>query len=585
MQMRRFLRATSAALAVGAVAPPLAHAQLGVQKQRNVPSAYAITNARIVPVSGPAIERGTIVIRNGLIAAVGASVAVPADARTIDGSGLTVYPGWIDAFSTLGYQTAQGGRRDSAGGAGRAGGPGAPFGVGGAGSSPAPDVAPNSLHPAGLQPEVTALALLKDDADYGAAQAAGFAAALTAPATGYFVGQSAVISLRNGDVQDIMIKSPVAMHVAFQGGRGGGGGGYPGSLMGVFAALRQMLLDAQRYGQLQAAYAANPRGMARPENDPSLAALQPVLAGKTPVVLAANSQREIERALNLAKEFKLRAIIAGGQEAHLVAGRLKSENVPVLLSVDFPRRPAAASPDADPEPLRVLRERVEAPKSPAALAQAGVKFAFEPGANGFDQFLGNVQRAVESGLAKDAALRAMTITPAELFGVADRLGTIEVGKIASLTITRGDMFDRNARVAQLFVDGRPVDLPTPTPGGAAATAAGTWTVTVTLDGADKAVTLALQQDGSSLRGTLQGALGTTQIANGSLGADGELKFTASVTLASATEEATFTGNLSGNGMRGTVQIVGHPAGTFVGTRPNAGGGAGRGGRGARPPAR
>lgn len=580
MQTSRVLiLATTAALAVGVAAPPSLRAQLGVQTERNAPATYAITNARIVPVSGPAIERGTIVIRNGLIAAVGSNVQVPSDARTIDGTGLSVYPGLIAAYTTLGYETAEDGRRGAGGRAGGGGGPNAP---GGRGAQPGDDGAaagaPNSLHPVGLQPEVTALDLLRDDADYRAAQAAGFTAALTAPRTGIFVGQSAVISLREGDVQDILIKSPIAMHVAFEAPRGRRGE-FPGSLMGVFAALRQMLLDAQRYGALQAAYAANPRGMARPENDPSLAALQPVLARQMPVIMMANTQREIERALDLAKEFKLRAMIAGGEEAYKVADRLKAEGVPVLLSMDFPRPPASPDPDADPEPLRVLRERVAAPQSPARLAKAGVKFAFEPGADGYERFLANVRRSVEEGLSRDDALRAMTLTPAELLGVSDRLGTIERGKIANLTITRGDLFDRGARVTRLFVDGRPIEPRAPS-AGRAATVAGRWTVTVTLDEGDKAVTLALQQEGTSLRGTLQGALGSAQIANGSIGEEGDFRFTAAVTLGAGTEEATFDGTLSGNTIRGTVQIVGHPQGTFVGTRPNRGGG-----RGGRPPQR
>ena len=568
MQIRRFVLGTTAVLTAGIVSPPLLGAQLGVQRQRNTPDVYAITNARIVPGTGAAIERGTVVVRNGLIQAVGANAAVPADARTIDGNGLTVYPGLIAGFSNLGYTGPAGAGRGGAGGGGR----GAAFPVAQTPSGPSVDAAPNSLHPAGLQPEVMAINLLRDDSDYAAAHAAGFTAALTAPATGYFIGQSAVIGLRAGDVQNILVKSPVGLHVAFQGG---GRGGYPGSLLGVFAALRQMLLDAQRYGQLQAAYPANPRGMARPENDPSLAALQPVLRGQMPVFMHASQQREIERALDLAKEFKLRAVIVGGREAHLVADRLKAENVPVVLSVDFPRRPTAAGPDADPEPLRVLRERVEAPTVPAKLAAAGVKFAVQP-ASAWDQFLANMQRAVaEGGLAKDAALRAMTATPAELLGVSDRLGSIEVGKIANLTVTRGDLLDRG-RVTHLFVDGRLIEPPAPAAAGSgAATAAGTWTTTVTLDEGDKAVTFTFQQEGTTLRGTIQGALGSSQIADGSITAEGAIRFNAPVTLASGTEQATFTGTLSGNTIRGTVTIVGKQPGTFLGTRPGGRGGPGR----------
>jgi len=552
-------------------------AQLGVQKQRNVPTTYAITNARIVPMAGQVIERGTIVIRNGLVAAVGPTVTAPADARIVDATGLTVYPGFVDAYSNLGYETAAPAQQGAAGFA---------FGGGRAGAAnPAPaqprvDAAPNSLNRPGLQPEVSALSLLVDDADYNAAQNAGFTTALTAPASGIFVGQSAVISLRAGDVQSVLLKSPIGMHIGFGGGgRGGGGGGYPGSLMGVFSALRQGLLDAQRYGQIQAMYAANPRGMARPDNDPSSAALQPALKGQMPVYFAVNTQREIERALDLAKEFNLKPVIVGGQEAHTVIDRLKAENVPVLYSLAFTQPGAGAAGGGrggrgggggEQEPIRALRQRVQEPKTPGELQKAGVVFAMHQGGNGFAQFLPNLQRVVASGLSKDDALRAITTTPATLFGVADRIGTIEAGKIADLTLTRGDLFDPSVKVAELFVDGRPVELQAAAATTNATPAAGTWNVTVTLTGSDRPITLFLTQEGSTVRGTMQGSLGTVPIGNGSIDQAGMIRFTASITM-TTTEEATFSGSITGDTMSGTVVVIGEPqAGKFTGTRAPGG---------------
>jgi imidazolonepropionase-like amidohydrolase len=545
-----------------------AAAQLGVQPRRNVPATYALTNARIVPSPGQLLERGTIVIRNGLIAAVGATVAVPADARVIDASGLTVYPGFIDSYSNVGYESQppvqQSGRGANATQASRV------------------DPAPNSLNRAGLQPEVSALSLLVDNADYTAAQNAGFAVALTAPASGIFVGQSAIISLRQGDVQSILLKSPVGMHIAFgAGGRGGGGGGgFPGSLMGVFAALRQQLLDAQRYGQIQAAYAANPRGMSRPENDPSSAALQPALKGQIPVYFSVNTQREIERALDLAKEFGLKPVIVGGQEAQTVIDRLKAENVPVLYSLAFSQANAGGGGrggrggggDDTAEPIRLLRQRVQEPKTPGDLQRAGVTFALQQGGNGFGQFLPNLQRVVASGLSKDDALRAITTTPAAIFGLSDRLGSIEVGKIADLTLTRGDLFDQGVKIAQLFVDGEPIDVqPISASAQNATPAAGTWNVTVTLRNADRAITLFLTQDGSNVRGTMQGALGTVPIGGGTIDRAGAIRFTASITM-ETTEEATFAGTITGDTMTGNVVIIGEPQpGKFTGTRSSSGG--------------
>lgn len=542
-----------------------ATAQLGVS-DRAVPATYVITNARIVPVSGPTIERGTLVVRNGLIVSVGASVAVPADASVIDGSGHTVYPGLIDALSNLGIPSP---RSQSSGGGG---------GGGGFGQASQPTItAPNSVHPAGLQPEVQVIDVLRFEGDVlDAPRGAGITATLSAPRDGIFQGQSAFINLAGSNAQEMLVRSPVALHVGFTPLRGQG---FPGSLLGVFAAQRQMLLDAQRYRDVQAAYARNPRGMRRPDSDPSLAALQPVLSKDMPVVMLANTQREIERALDLANEFGLRAYIAGGEEAWKVSDRLKRENVPVIATLNFPRRAANVDADADPEPLRVLQSRVDIPRNPGRLASAGVRIAFTSGGVGMSDFLTNVRKAVTDGMTRDQAIRALTLTPAELYGVADRLGSIETGKIANLTVVRGDLFDASGRVTQVFIDGRPMTVRAPAVADNNAPAAGTWTVTATFAEGDRTLTLSLQQEGERLRGNIQGSLGQADIANGSIGSSGELRFTVPVTLGQTSEEATFTGTLTGNIIRGAVTIVGRPNGTFVATRP---GQSGRGG-GQRPP--
>lgn len=442
-----------ASLALAAPAMLAAVAASPLQAQRSVPSTYAITNARIVPVSSATIERGTIVIRDGLIVALGANARVPADARVIDGSGHTVYPGLIDAYGSLGIRTTQGQGQGGGGGG---------FGFGAPAAQAQPG-APNSRNPVGLRPEVRAIDQIDENADFTGAFAAGITTTLTAPTGRIYEGQSALINLSSGDFGSAVIAPTVALHVGFQGI---GGGRYPSSLLGVFAALRQSLLDAQHYRDVKAAYARNPRGTARPAFDPSLEALQPVIAGTMPVVFRANTQREIERALDLAKEFNLKAMIGGGAEAHAVIDRLKAENVPVLLSLNFPRVTQAPSPNAEPEPLRVLRMRVQAPKTPSDLAKAGVRFAFHSGANTHTEFLANVRRAVRNGLTPDQAIRALTLGAAELLGAADRIGSLETGKIANLAIVRGDLFAEDGRVTAVYVDGRPheIDAPNTTTG-------------------------------------------------------------------------------------------------------------------------
>jgi imidazolonepropionase-like amidohydrolase len=533
---------------------------VAVNAQRSAIDTYAITNARIVTVSGPVIDRGTVVIRNGLIAAAGANVTAPPDARVIDGTGLTVYPGLIDSYTNLALPEAA--PSPSPGG----GGGGGFFFVT---QQQRPAAGPNSTQPVGLQPEVMVEDVIRSGGtEIEASRNVGITAALTSPRSGIWMGQSALINLSGETPQQMIVRSPVAMHVGFTPLRSGG---YPGSLLGVFSSLRQMMLDAQRYRDSLAVYERAPRGTRRPETDRSLAALIPVIDGRMPVVMLANSEREITRALDLGAEFKLKLIIAGGREADRVADRLAKEKVPVLLSLNLPKRTTAALPEADPEPLRVLRERVEAQQTAGKLAKAGVRFAFESGSmNNMSELMSNARTTIENGLQPLDAVRAFTIWPAEILGVQDQLGSIEAGKIANLTVTRGDLFDRNSRVAHVFIDGRPVDLRPPTgggPGGSRTSLSGTWTVNVKLEGqGDQSITLTLQQEGERLSGSISGPLGAGEISNASASNTGDVRFTVSVNVEGQTKEATFTGRLANNEIRGNVAIVGSAPGTFTATR-------------------
>jgi imidazolonepropionase-like amidohydrolase len=418
------------------VAFPLLLVNSIANAQRSALDTYAITNARIVTVSGPVIERGTVVVRNGLIAAAGANVNAPPDARLVDGTGLTVYPGLIDSYTNLALPEPAPSPSPA---------------------QPRPAIGPNSTQPPGLQPEVMVEDVIRPGGnEIETSRNAGITTALTLPRTGIWMGQSALINLAGETPQQMIVRSPVAMHVGFTPLRTGG---YPGSLLGVFSTLRQMMLDAQRYRDSMQIYERAPRGTRRPDTDRSLAALVPVIEGRMPVVMLANSEREISRALDLADEFKLRLIIAGGREADRVADRLAKQKVPVLLSLNLPKRTTAAIPEADPETMRVLRERVEAQQTAGKLAKAGVRFAFQSGSlNNMSDLMANAGKTVENGLSATDALRAFTIWPAEILGVQNQLGSIETGKIANLTIVRGDLFDKNSHVTQVFIDGRQFEV-------------------------------------------------------------------------------------------------------------------------------
>ncbi|MCA1624823.1 MAG: amidohydrolase family protein [Acidobacteria bacterium] len=524
---------------------------------------FAITNAQIATVSGPVISRGTIVIRNGLIESVGGNARVPADARIIDGTSLAIYPGFIDAYTSLGL------------------------------SSPTPQRSPqpgqqaqptqaaqtnqtqpsNSNYPEGLRPEANVFEQLKaGEAQFETNRNAGFTTVLTVSRDGVFNGQSAVINLAGDSVSEMIVRTPFAEHITLTTVRGGT---YPTSLMGTFSALRQMFLDAQRFQEITKMYDKNPRGLRRPEADLSLEALIPVLNREMPIVFNANSEIEIIRVLDLAREFNLRAIIAGGQEAWKVASRLKSQNVPVLLSLNYPKRTAAAAPEADAESMDVLRLRAETPKTPARLQQAGVKFAFQSGGmQNINDFLANAKKSVENGLDRNAAIRAMTLSSAEILGIDNRLGSIEAGKIANLVVTRGDVFDKSKTVTHVFVDGKLFEPKLParpsaagTTGGqpsALANVGGVFNITVEIPGQPLQGTLNLTQQEAILTGSFQSQLGNVPIKDGRVTAEG-FNFTMTVEFGGSTYEVAVVGRVSGNQISGTMTTPQGPI-SFNGTK-------------------
>ena len=422
--------------------------------------AVAIRGGTVVTVSGATIQKGTVVIRGGLITAVGADIAIPADARIVDATGMTVYPGLFDSYTAVGISAPT----QAAGGTQRPGGgtPGTPA----VATPPAAPQTTPSTQPStsGQSPELMAADQLRIAADtFDAQRSAGITTALTVSRDGIFQGQSALINLGSGEPEKLIIKSPVGLNVQLSSGRGGGGGGggYPGSLMGVFSFVRQSLLDAQLYRESWARYEQNKRGMERPHTDKSLAALQPVIAGQLPVVLLANTAREIRRVIGLAEEFKLSYLIAGGQESYEVADLLKQKNAKVLLSLNYPQRPTNIE-DPESESLRTLKERADAPKAALALHKAGVKFAFQSSHMPRPQdLLLNASKAIEAGLPKDEALKALTLYPAQIFGVAEQLGTIETGKIANIIVASGDIFDRRTQIKHVFIDGKQFEVKPP----------------------------------------------------------------------------------------------------------------------------
>jgi hypothetical protein len=401
------------------------------------PRYFAITNARIVPVSGPVVENGTVVIAKGLIQSVGTGIAIPPEAWVIDGKGLTVYPGLIDAGSDLGL-------------------PKPPPGAGGR-----PTVATSPTGEPILGPEgrpgtspwrVAADEIKIDDKRIQEWRNAGFTAALTTPDGGIFPGQGTIIDLGGERAGDFIVKPAATLQVAFT--PIGGLFGFPDSLMGTIAYVRQVFDDTSWYRQAEPVYEANVTKFERIPYDRTERAIAKVQGRNEIVLLPANSSVQILRALKLSSEWKVPAVIYGGQQAYAVVSAIATQKLPVLVNLKWPEVAKDADPEAE-QTLRDLRFRDRAPSTPAALAKAGVKFAFySDGLTGPKDIFKSLKRATDAGLAPEAALRALTLDAAEILGAGDRMGSIQPGRIANLVVTDGDIFNEKTKVKQVFVDGR-----------------------------------------------------------------------------------------------------------------------------------
>lgn len=506
---------------------------VSVTAYADAPGVYALTGATVHPVSGAAVANGVVVIRNGLIEAAGANAAIPPDATVIDVAGMHVYPGLIDAQTSLGFAAAPARRG---------------FGGGGGGAA----AAARAERPAEPTPDSLAVrnANISDD-DAEARRAIGVTTVVTAPAHGIFNGQSAIVNLGGGPIESRVIKSPAALQISFNPRPTWT---YPDSLMGVVSYIRQTFFDAQQHVAATEVYGRSPSGLERPHESPALDALRPVLRRDLPVVFVADSDTMLRRAMAIAKEMNLRYVLSGARGGYELAGELK--NVPVLVSVKWPAAPADKE-DREDQPLRVIRERQLQPTTPSVLQKNGVSFALVSGPGKAGDFLPGIRKAIENGLSAEDALRATTLAPARIFGIDRQLGSLERGKIANVIVSDKPLFDKDAKVKRVFVDGREIRLsaddkkrddaaPSESP------IDGTWALTVRSPEGNVAIQVTLRAEDGKLSGTFSGDRGAGDIRGGSF--DGTaVDFTISVqNNAAEASDWVFRGTVSGDTMNGTV---------------------------------
>lgn len=435
--MARHLRTIALGLALAGGAAPVA-AQLGSHNPLPGPrGTYVIQNARIVPVNGAVIERGSVVINaEGRIAAVGANVQAPAGAQVIDAAGLTVYPGMMDAGTSMGLGEIPQGAN-------------ATMDVTEVGSWN-----PNAMALWGFN---------MHSAHIGVTRVVGITHVISRPTGSVLAGTAALMNMAGATAPEMAVNARAAVVIEYPraggGGFGGGGGGFGGGgggqanqaqrITAQQDSLRTILRDAEAYGKAWDAYRAN-TSLPRPRQDAVLEALVPLVRGEVPALMPADRAVDIRDAVNFAREMHLKPIILGGREAWRETDFLKEHNVPVIVTG------VMALPQSDDDPYD---HNFTLPKR---LQDAGVRYAISSGDAGSEArnlpYVAGM--AASFGLTPEQALRAVTMAPAEIFGVADRFGSIEVGKVANLVVTTGDLLEARTDTRYLFIDGRPVGLST-----------------------------------------------------------------------------------------------------------------------------
>jgi imidazolonepropionase-like amidohydrolase len=405
-----------------------AFAQSTILNSPGLKPVVAIRNATIVPVSSAPIANGTIVFANGIITAVGANAAIPAGATVIDGTGLFVYPGMIDSSSSVGLVET-----DSV--------------PGGVDTSEVGDFNPNAMAAVAINPHSELVPVTR---------VSGVTHVVSTPEGGIISGQSALVQLAGWTPPEMVVKSPAAMHIRFPRLRSGGFFGQPldedaekeqrKTYTKDVDRLRDLLRDAQAYAKAAAARAKDGK-IRRFDRDLTLEALVPVVEGRVPVVMHANLARDIRAALAFADEFKLKVILSGAQDVGRVLDEVKRRNIPVLLG------PILSLPQREDDPYDLLYTNAK------TLHDAGIPFAIQTSDGHNTRNLPyHAASAAAFGLPKDVALKAITLYPAQIWGVADRLGSLETGKSASLILTDGDPLEIRTNVKRVFIAGEEISM-------------------------------------------------------------------------------------------------------------------------------
>jgi len=387
----------------------------------------AIRGAKIIPVVGEDLDVGTILIKDGKIEAIGKDISIPAGAEIVEAKGWRAYPGMIDSYAFLGLQEITGVNETV-----------------------------DNRETGRMNPQVRAVEALRYDSMHiPIARSNGITAALVAPAGGVIAGQSVLIKLDGWTNREMVVKNPAAMQIEFPGirgarGGGGGGSGQRGAAAAdagrLIAELKDLFTKARFY-EKRKNYAAKTLTLALPEFDETAEFLLPVVKGQTPVMISVHADRDIRAAIQFVKEENLKAIFFGAEQGWKVADDLKKAEIPVIIGSLYDLPPVW---DDGYDQLFL---------NPVVMNKAGVKIAFASVSATMAKDLPyHAAKAAAFGLDKKEALKAVTIYPAEIFGVEKLMGSLEKGKTANIVLSDGDILETRTNIQKVFIDGKECDL-------------------------------------------------------------------------------------------------------------------------------
>ena len=489
-----------------------------------VTRAYFINNAYVVQEPGKVIDLGAVVIRNGLIEAVGKGLKAPLDAKTLEGDSLYVYAGFIEGLSHTGVPKPKQPER---------------------GSRPQvkdPGNPPNDV--AGIQPDRSVTDMLKaDDKSVADMRKLGFTTAHVVPHGGMLPGTGAIVLLGGENERAMVLRANSSLYSAFEGGRRV----YPATTMAIMSKYRELYRQAEQVKAQVSKYSSNARGMARPEYDEVLESFFPVIDKKMPVFFEVDDIKEVHRAMGLAKELDFNLVLGEVSRGQLVMDKLKSTNTPVFLTMDLPKekkedkkgkgdegkdkdakkKPGAEMADkaekkdgdkkmspemkmmADKAEARRDASRKELEEQAAMFAKAGIPFGFSTLNVKASEVRTHLGRMIKAGLTEDQALAALTTTPAKMLGIEQMAGTVEKGKIANLVVTDKPYFEEGSNVRYVIVDGTPHEYEVkkkkkkgPSDPNAVVKAVGKWAITILVPGQTTESTVTITGEAGSYEGEI-----------------------------------------------------------------------------------